>query len=153
MVESLLVPFGLTPVDLPAVNAGLNTACTVLLIVGYKFIRAGKVRAHQSCMLAATAVSLLFLMSYLYYHFVVKHGEPTRFPGTGGVRAVYFAVLISHTILAALIAVLVPVTVALGFLAPARHRRLARWTLPIWLYVSVTGVVVYLMLYRLYPAA
>jgi len=153
MVESFLAACGLAQDDLPTVNAVLNSTCTVLLVLGYRFIRRGRIRAHMTCMLTATGVSALFLASYLYYHFAVRHGEPTRFSGTDWVRPIYFTILISHTILAAVVALLVPITIVLGFLAPSRHRRLARWTLPIWLYVSVTGVIVYWMLYRLYPPA
>jgi uncharacterized membrane protein YozB (DUF420 family) len=105
-------------------------------------------------MLTAFAVSVVFLASYLYYHIVVKGGEPTRFTTQGLPWAVYLTVLLTHTVLAAVVAVLAPVTLLLGFNAfNNRHKRIARWTLPIWLYVSVTGVIVYWMLYRLYPSA
>jgi uncharacterized membrane protein YozB (DUF420 family) len=152
VIERLLAPLGLTPADLPAVNAGLNATCAATLLAAYAAIRARRVRLHQGLMLAAFATSVLFLTSYLYYHIVVKGGRPTAFTTPGWPRAVYLAVLLTHTVLAAAVAVLAPVTLWLGFGAPGnRHKRLARWTLPVWLYVSVTGVVVYWMLYVLYP--
>ena len=154
LIEPLLAPFGLTPNDLPAVNAGLNATCAVLLVAAYAAIRARRVRLHQALMLTAFTVSVVFLASYLYYHFVVKDGRPTRFTTEGWQRAAYLAVLLTHTVLAVVVAVLAPITLALGFNAfNNRHKRIARWTLPIWLYVSVTGVVVYWMLYHLYPPA
>lgn len=140
------------PDDLPAVNAALNAASAVLVTWGYLSIRRKRVTRHKRLMLAAFAVSVLFLASYLYYHFAVRHGQPTRFTGEGFPRVVYFAVLLSHTVLAAVAAPLVLVTVVLGLRNRlVGHVRLARWTLPIWLYVSVTGVLVYWMLYHLYP--
>lgn len=152
MLEATLELVGLTPRDLPSVNAGLNTLCTILLVTGYALIRQGKVKSHMATMVAAMCVSALFLASYLYFHFVVKDGTPTRFTAEGWPRIVYFAILISHTILAIAVAVLAPVTLLLGFGAPGNsHKRLARWTLPIWLYVSVTGVIVYFMLYHWFP--
>jgi uncharacterized membrane protein YozB (DUF420 family) len=133
--------------DLPGVNAALNATTALLLTTGYVLIRRGRRRAHRAVMLSAFAVSVLFLASYLYYH---AHAGVTRFPGLGWIRPVYFAILISHTVLAAAIVPLVLVTLARGLRADfPRHARLARWTLPVWLYVSVTGVVVYVMLYRL----
>jgi uncharacterized membrane protein YozB (DUF420 family) len=140
------------PEDLPSVNAALNGTSAVLLLFGYSAIRRSQVRLHKACMLAALGVSTLFLASYLYYHIVVKQGQPTRFIAEGPVRLVYFLLLGSHTILAALVAPLALWTAGLALTGRfARHRRLARWTLPVWLYVSVTGVVVYWMLYHLYP--
>ncbi len=138
---------------LPAVNAALNGLAAVLLVAAYAAIRTRRVRLHQGLMLAAFCTSVLFLASYLYYHLVVRGGEPTRFTAPGWPRAVYLTVLGTHTLLAMAVAVLAPVTLVLGFGAARgnRHRRVARWTLPIWLYVSVTGVVVYVMLYHLYP--
>jgi uncharacterized membrane protein YozB (DUF420 family) len=154
MIDRLLAPFGLTPADLPAVNAGLNATCAVLLILAYGAIRNRRVRLHQSLMIAAFVVSVVFLAAYLYYHFVVKDGRPTKFTTEGWPRTVYLSVLLTHTVLAVVVAVLAPVTLVLGFNAyNNRHKRIARWTLPIWLYVSVTGVVVYWMLYQLYPPA
>ena len=135
---------------LPTVNAVLNSICTVLLVAGYFFISRRNVRAHRACMIAAFTTSALFLISYLNYHFY--HGA-TGFKGTGWVRPLYFAILITHTILAALIVPFVLVTLYRAWRNDfARHRKIARWTLPMWLYVSVTGVVVYLMLYQWYPS-
>ena len=131
---------------LPAVNASLNASAAILLTAGFLFIRRKKVAAHRACMTAAFTVSALFLVTYLTHH--ALHGS-TRFTGTGPARTAYFAILISHTLLAVLI---VPLALRTFYLARrdriAEHRRLARWTLPLWLYVSVTGVVVYWMLYR-----
>jgi uncharacterized membrane protein YozB (DUF420 family) len=141
------------PEDLPTVNATLNATSAVLLTAGYMAIRRRKIRIHKACMLAALAVSTVFLASYLYYHFVVRGGKPTAFTGEGGVRLIYFAVLGSHTILAVTTAPLAIFTASLGLRDRIdKHRRIARWTLPIWLYVSITGVVVYWMLYHLYPS-
>jgi uncharacterized membrane protein YozB (DUF420 family) len=134
---------------LPTLNACLNATSAILLLSGFYFIRQHNVRAHRACMASAFIVSILFLVSYLTYHY---HAGATHFTGQESVRVVYFAILISHTILAALVPILAIVTLrrALQGQYPA-HRRIARWTLPIWLYVSVTGVMVYLMLYHLYP--
>jgi len=136
---------------LPRLNALLNATSAVLLVVGYSCIRQRNVQAHRVCMGSAFAVSVLFLLSYLTYHY---YAGTTRFSGQGWVRPVYFTLLLSHTILAALVPFLALITLlrALREQFP-RHRRIARWTLPIWLYVSVTGVIVYLMLYHLYPSA
>jgi uncharacterized membrane protein YozB (DUF420 family) len=137
----------LTLQDLPAVNATLNGTTALLLSTGYLLIRRGLRRAHRAVMLGAVALSTAFLASYLWYH---AHAGVTRFPGRGWIRPVYFAILLSHTVLAAAIVPLVLVTLARGLRADfPRHARLARWTLPVWLYVSVTGVVIYVMLYRL----
>jgi putative membrane protein len=142
--------------DLPGVNAILNSICVVLLILGYKSIRSEKVRLHKTCMLASLGVSAAFLSSYLYYHLVHRHGVATRFVDQAPsapewVALVYYGILCSHTILAIVVAPLALITAYLGLKNRlARHKRLARWTLPIWLYVSITGVVVYWMLYRLY---
>jgi uncharacterized membrane protein YozB (DUF420 family) len=132
--------------DLPALNALLNTTTFVLLAVGYAFARSGRREAHRRVMLAALATSALFLASYLVYHAQVGS---VRYAGHGPLRTVYFAVLISHTVLAAAIVPLVLVTLARALRGRFdAHRRVARYTLPIWAYVSTTGVVVYLMLYR-----
>ncbi len=137
---------------LPALNAVLNALCAVLLVAGYVAIRARRETLHKVCMLSALVVSAIFLTSYLYFHFVVLDGQPTRFQGQGSVRAVYFAILLTHTMLAALVAPLALYVAYQGLRDHRpRHVRVARWTLPIWLYVSVTGVVVYVMLYHLYP--
>jgi len=134
---------------LPAVNAGLNTLATLLLAAGWIFIRRGQWRAHRAAMVAAFAVSTLFLACYLTYHWLVGH---VPFTGQGGVRVVYFAILLTHILLA----VTVPVLAIAMFVLALRgrwdaHRRLGRITMPIWLYVSITGVVIYLMLYHFYP--
>ena len=132
---------------LPTLNAILNATSAVLLVAGFVCIRAGKVAAHSLAMLAACTVSVVFLASYLFYHAQVGS---VRFAGTGWIRPVYFAILISHTVLAIAI---IPLVARTLFLAGRRrfpqHVAIARWTLPLWLYVSVTGVVVYWMLYRL----
>ena len=135
---------------LPHLNATLNTTSALFLIVGYRFIRAGFIRAHRNCQVAALVTSTLFLISYLTYHYY--HGD-TRFLGQGIVRPIYFAILITHVILAIVIVPLVLITVYRAARGDfIRHRKIARWTLPLWLYVSVTGVIVYLMLYRIYPS-
>ena len=131
---------------LPGLNAALNSASALLLVSGYLFIRCGKIAAHKLCMLAAFITSALFLMSYLTYHYQVGS---VRFQGQGWIRLVYFAVLLSHTVLAVTIVPLVLATFARALKGNfAGHKRLARRTLPLWLYVSITGVIVYWMLYR-----
>ena len=133
--------------DLPALNAVLNGTSGLLIVAGWMLIRRGHRLAHKRVMLAAVACSALFLVSYLTYHF---HVGSVRFQGQGPIRTVYFAILISHTILAAAIVPLVLITVSHGLRERFdRHRRIARVTLPLWAYVSVTGVVIYWMLYRL----
>ena len=133
---------------LPTLNAALNALSGVLLSVGWVFIRRRMVTEHKACMLAAFAVSTLFLISYLTYHAQVGS---VRFTGEGWVRPVYFTILITHVILAAAIVPLAIVTIRRAWRQDfTAHRRIARWTLPLWLYVSITGVVVYLMLYHLY---
>lgn len=134
---------------LPHLNACLNGTSAILLFSGYSFIRARNIAAHRACQIAALIVSSLFLASYLTYHYY--HGT-TRFLGTGVVRPIYFTILTSHTILAIVIVPLVALTFYRAFRRDfVRHRRIARITLPLWLYVSVTGVIVYLMLYQIYP--
>lgn len=134
--------------DLPAANAMLNGLAAVFLTAGYLVIRRGRRELHKCCMLAALTTSALFLVSYLIYH---ANTGSQPFPGQGVIRVVYFTILVTHVILAAVILPLALVTAARGLTAQYdRHVRLARWTLPIWLYVSVTGVVIYLMLYRLH---
>ena len=137
--------------DLPHLNAALNALAGTLLTIGYFLIRAGRIRAHKRCMVSAFCVSALFLASYVTYHANVG-SRP--FPGTGLVRTIYFTILIPHVILAAAVLPLALVTLRRGLRRDdLRHRRIARWTLPIWLFVSVTGVVVYVMLYRLGPSS
>jgi len=132
---------------LPAVNATLNGISTVLLTSGYVLIRRGRIAQHRLCMIAAFLTSALFLVSYLVYHLQIG-SQP--YTGQGPLRIVYFAVLISHVILAALIPPLALLTLSRGLRRDdARHVAIARWTLPIWLYVSVTGVIVYWMLYQM----
>ncbi len=131
---------------LPSVNASLNAASALLLILGYTLIRQRAITGHTICMLAACGTSTLFLISYLYYH--AHHGS-TPFEGQGWIRPLYFTILISHTILAVVILPLIFVTLSRAFRSRFdKHRRIARITLPLWLYVSITGVVVYWMLYR-----
>jgi uncharacterized membrane protein YozB (DUF420 family) len=146
------------PRDFPAFNATLNALAGALLLLGYAAIRARRVRLHATCMLAAIAVSAIFLASYLFYHLVVKEGRPTRFSeqapeAPAWVAHLYLGILGTHTLLAVVVAPLALFTAYQGLRGHLpRHVRVARWTLPLWLYVSITGVVVYWMLYRLYPA-
>ncbi|MBA2258958.1 MAG: DUF420 domain-containing protein [Acidobacteria bacterium] len=136
-----------TLADLPAVNATLNAISAVLLVIGYRLIRRRRIDAHRRVMIAAFATSTLFLICYVIYHANVG-SRP--FTGQGPIRQVYFAVLISHIVLAATVPPLALITLIRGLRARYdSHARLARWTLPIWLYVSVTGVIVYVMLYQL----
>jgi uncharacterized membrane protein YozB (DUF420 family) len=135
---------------LPHLNAALNASSFILLTTGYYFIRHRRVIAHRNCQIAALTASIVFLISYVTYH--LHHGA-TRFAGQGIARPVYFTILTTHTILAVVIVPFVIVTFRRAFRGDfQRHRALARWTLPMWLYVSVTGVLVYVMLYHLYPA-
>ena len=134
--------------DLPAVNATLNATSAFFLVAGYVFIRRGQINLHKRAMLAALTSSALFLTSYVVYHLNIG-SRP--FQGQGVARVVYFSILISHVLLAAAILPLALMTASRGLKAQyERHVRIARWTLPLWLYVSVTGVVIYLMLYQLY---
>ncbi len=138
----------LSVTDLPAVNAVLNATSAVLLASGYGFIRRRQITAHKRCMVAACATSALFLLSYLTYHY---HVGSMPFRGQGWIRLLYFTILISHTILAAAIVPLALTTLFRAWKADfSKHVRIARWTLPIWLYVSVTGVIIYVMLYQLF---
>lgn len=133
--------------DLPAVNATLNGTSAILLSMGYYFIRQKRIPAHKRCMLAAFGTSTLFLISYLVYHFQVGS---VRFTGTGWIRGLYFTILTSHTLLAASIVPLAITTLSRAWKAHfEKHKRIARWTLPLWFYVSVTGVIIYWMLYKL----
>ena len=132
---------------LPAVNATLNAISTVLLTVGWLFIRRRKIDRHRLCMIGAFVTSALFLTSYLVYHANVGS---VPFTGQGAIRLVYFAILLTHVVLAAAILPLALITLSRALSRRFdRHRKIARWTLPIWLYVSVTGVVIYVMLYQL----
>ena len=137
--------------DLPLVNAILNTTSSVFLLTGYYFIRQKRKVQHKKMMIAAMVTSSLFLLSYLVYHYEVGS---VKFTGQGTARTIYFAVLLSHTILAVAVPPLAIITLVRALRERFdKHRRIARWTLPIWLYVSVTGVIVYVMMYRLYQPA
>ncbi len=132
--------------DLPALNAALNGICAALLLYGYSLIRRGRKQQHKRVMIAAFCVSIVFLISYLIYHAQVGS---VKYPHPGTMRTVYLTILFTHTLLAAAVPVLAIITLRRGLKGRfERHRAIARWTLPIWLYVSVTGVVVYLMLYQ-----
>ncbi len=134
--------------DLPLVNASLNATAGVLIVIGYTLIRRGRIRQHRAVMISACAVSTLFLISYVIYHANIG-SRP--FPGRGPIRFVYFVILITHVILAAAVLPLAIITLSRGLRSRfERHVAIARWTFPIWLYVSVTGVIVYVMLYRMY---
>ena len=135
---------------LPTVNAALNATSAVLLVSGFLFIRRKRVAAHRACMIAALCASVLFLTSYVLYH---AHAGATTFPGTGAVRTAYLAILLTHTVLAAIVPFLAATTLVFALRGRFdRHRRIARVTFPIWLYVSVTGVVIYVLLYHVYGA-
>jgi len=137
---------------LATTNAALNATATVLLATGYVLIKRRREQAHKWTMLAAFGVSVAFLACYLVYHLAIKGGVETPFQGQGWIRPVYFAMLISHILLAAAVPVLAIITIYYGLRdRRAKHRRLAVWTWPVWMYVSVTGVLVYLMLYHIYP--
>jgi uncharacterized membrane protein YozB (DUF420 family) len=139
---------GLSIADLPTLNATLNAIAAVLLVIGYLLVRRRRFEQHRRVMLGAFGMSVLFLVSYVIYH---ANAGSRPFTGQGPIRTVYFVILITHIVLAAAIVPLALVTLSRGLgRRYDAHRRIARWTLPIWLYVSVTGVVVYLMLYRMY---
>ena len=132
---------------LPSINASLNASSAVLLIAGYLLIRKKAITGHMFCMLSAFGTSILFLVSYLYYH---AHHGVTKFQGQGMVRTAYFTILTTHTILAVVIVPLIIMTLRRAFKGDlSKHKAIARATLPLWLYVSVTGVVIYWMLYRI----
>jgi uncharacterized membrane protein YozB (DUF420 family) len=134
--------------QLPAVNAVLNGTAAVLILIGIYLIKSGRQRAHRAVMISAFVASTLFLVSYVTYH---AHIGSKHFPGQGTARIVYFSILLTHTVLAAVVVPLVLVTLTRGLKGRFdRHRPIARWTYPVWLYVSVTGVVIYVMLYHLY---
>ena len=133
--------------DLPTVNAALNATAAILIGSGFYFIRTKNIGAHKACMVAALGVSTLFLTSYLIYHYNVGS---VRFTKQGWIRNVYFPLLLTHTVLAGVVLPMVLRTAYLAFKGRfAKHVRIARWTFPVWMYVSITGVIVYLMLYRL----
>ena len=134
--------------SLPAINACLNGACTIFLLLGFALIRQRKIALHRLCMITAFSCSTVFLALYLYFHF---HAGIIQFGGQGWVRPVYFSILITHTTLAIVIVPLVLITLSRALRERFdRHRAIARWTLPLWLYVSVTGVIVYWLLYIAY---
>jgi len=140
-----------TATVLPHVNAFLNAASTVLLLIGFYYIRSGKRDVHRAIMIAALSVSALFLVCYLIYHFTAPIFV---FPGTGWTVPAYYALLISHVILATVVTPMVAVTAWRAFRGTfERHRAIARWTIGMWLYVTVTGVVIYVILYHVYPPA
>jgi uncharacterized membrane protein YozB (DUF420 family) len=135
--------------QLPAVNAVLNGTAAVLILIGIYLIKTKRQRAHRAVMISAFVASSLFLISYLTYH---AHIGSKHFPGQGVARTIYFAILLTHTVLAAVVVPMVLITLTRALKGRFdRHRPIARWTYPVWLYVSVTGVVIYLMLYQLYP--
>jgi putative membrane protein len=136
--------------DLPALNAGLNSVSALLLLVGYVCIRKGNVAAHRNCMVAAVVTSALFLVSYLTYHFYTE--SLTRFVEPAWFRPVYLVILLTHTVLATVLLPMVLVTLYRAMRSQFdKHRRIARWTWPVWMYVSVTGVLIYLLLYQIFP--
>lgn len=134
----------------PGINAALNGTSAILITTARVLIQQKRIRLHRMLMIAAVAASSLFLISYVYYHL---HVRSVHFPGQGWVRTLYFTILFSHTVLAAVVVPLVLASLSLGLREKFdRHRRISRWTFPVWLYVSVTGVVVYVMLYKIYGA-
>ncbi len=138
--------------DLPAVNASLNALATVFLTLGFIFIKRGQKRAHRNCMIAAVTTSAIFLVFYVLHKILVR-GVHTPFGGEGFIRTAYYVMLISHILLAMAIVPLVLITLNRGLKERwEHHKKIARWTWPIWMYVSVTGVLVYLMLYQWFPA-
>jgi uncharacterized membrane protein YozB (DUF420 family) len=153
-VVALLAAIGFSYLDLPAINALLNATATVLLVAGLVLIKSGRPEAHKRTMLSAFVVSVLFLVCYLAYHYQLKlaTGESgRRFGGGPPISYIYYTILISHVLLAVAVPVLALRTIFLGLRQRwDAHRRWARWTFPIWLYVSITGVVIYVMLYHLY---
>jgi len=140
----------ISPTFFPALNAFLNGTSAVLIGTGYYFIKTGRREAHKRMMIAAVITSTLFLISYLYYHVVLRAGV-THFKGEGLWRPVYFTILISHTFLAVVVVPLVLITLSRALKGNfARHKAIARYTFPIWMYVSVTGVVIFVMLYKIF---
>jgi uncharacterized membrane protein YozB (DUF420 family) len=137
--------------DLPAINAGLNGASAILLLIARNRIKHKAIKQHRAVMIAAFSTSIIFLISYLYYH---ANAGIVYFGGDGLVRPFYFTLLTTHTILAAAVPVLATMTLVRGLRRrDAKHRKIAKWTYPVWLYVSATGVIIYFMLYQIYPHA
>lgn len=145
----------MTPLDLPIVNATLNGLSAIFLTLGYIFIKRGNKIAHRNCMITAFCTSAVFLVCYLTYHTylaVVLHRGPTRFIDPAWFRPIYLTILITHTILAAAIVPMILITLSRALKERFdRHKVIARWTWPLWMYVSVTGVVIYLLLYQIFP--
>ena len=140
----------ISPTFFPALNAFLNGSSAVLIGTGYYFIKSGRREVHKRMMIAAFVTSILFLISYLYYHLVLRAGV-THFQGQGIWRPVYFSILISHTFLAVVVVPFILITLYRALKGKfARHRAIARYTFPIWMYVSVTGVVIFVMLYKIF---
>ena len=138
---------------LPAINATLNAASGICLIIAYILIKQKRIQAHKRFMLAACTASLVFLALYVTNHYL-RHGIVTRFTATGPIRPIYFTILITHTTLAVTIVPMVIITLRYGLkMRVAQHRRIARWTFPLWMYVSVTGVLVYFFLYQWFPSS
>jgi len=137
---------------LPAINASLNATSGICLAIGYTLVRQKKIQLHRRFMLAACTASVVFLACYVLNHYL-RHGVVTRFTGTGWIRPVYFTILVTHTILAVVIVPLAVLSVRNGLkMRVMQHRRVARWTFPLWMYVSVTGVIVYFFLYHWFPS-
>ncbi|HAB16383.1 MAG TPA: DUF420 domain-containing protein [Verrucomicrobiota bacterium] len=138
--------------DLPAINAALNGLVTVLLLAGWFYVRTGRRLAHRNCMLAAFVTSSLFLISYLYHKIVVMQGINTLFPGPPALRIPYLILLVTHVILAMAIVPMALISIHRGLKERFElHKKIVRWTLPLWLYVSVTGVLIYFLLYQVWP--
>jgi len=145
----------MTIMDLPAVNGGLNALSTIFLSAGYCFIRSKNIAAHRKCMVAAFTTSTLFLACYLTYHIyigMVLHRGPTKFADPAWFRPIYLGILLTHTVLAVVIVPMVFMTLSRAVKQRFElHRKIARWTWPLWMYVSVTGVIIYLLLYQIFP--
>lgn len=142
----------MTVADLPAVNATLNGLCTILLTAGFVFIKQGKKEAHMKCMIAAFVTSAVFLCCYLYYHFNTQ--VVTSFQNPAWFRPIYLTILITHTILAVVILPMIMMTFSRALKAKYElHKKIAKWTWPLWMYVSTTGVIIYLLLYQIFPQA
>jgi putative membrane protein len=145
----------MSPADLPPVNAALNALSAILLGLGHHFIRQRNVEAHRRCMVSAFVTSVLFLVCYITYHTYlayVLHKGPTTFREPAGFRPIYLFILITHTILALVVVPLAIVTLRRGLQGRFEaHRKIARWTWPVWMYVSVTGVIIYVLLYHVFP--
>jgi putative membrane protein len=145
----------ITPLDLPVVNGSLNALSTIFLSFGYYFIRRKNVKAHRNCMISAFVTSTLFLICYLTYHIYlayVLHRGPTKFTDPAWFRPIYLTILLTHTTLAVTIVPMILITLSRALRERFdRHKAIARWTWPLWMYVSVTGVVIYFLLYQIYP--